>query len=137
MKVRWIRNVVSALERYQVPDFPSFLPVLDSLWQLLFDLWAGAAGVDKAVYPFFTQLQAIKRQLATMKDSGAWTVEDVTAIQEEMTTIEQTHVHDGKFFESRKKAAEDPGNPAPGQAILSSLLNQNRESCLKMCLSPE
>jgi hypothetical protein len=73
----------------------------------------------------------------TMKNSGAYTLEDVTALQEQMTRIEEDHVVDGKFFESKKKALEDPGNPAPGQAILSSLLNQNRELIFDLVLVPK
>lgn len=61
-----------------------------------------------------------------MRKTGAFIVEDVTVLQEQMTRIEEEHVIDGKFFESKKKAKEDPGNPAPGQAILFQLLNSCR-----------
>ncbi|KAI9021114.1 hypothetical protein DFJ74DRAFT_671942 [Hyaloraphidium curvatum] len=112
----------SGLERNSLDD------VLDDIWLVLFQLWAGCATVDKAIYPFFTQLVGIKRQLGAMRSSGAFLVEDVTALQEQMTKIEEQHVVDGKFFESKKKAQQDPGNPAPGQAVLFTLLNQNRRT---------
>jgi hypothetical protein len=102
---------------------------LDDIWLELFQLWAKVANIDKNLYPIFTKLTAIEKQLKKYKDTGCYTISDILPLQQAMTEIETTSMLDGKFVAHGQKHLPDAGNPPAGQAILMELINKCKRNC--------
>ncbi|KXS09485.1 hypothetical protein M427DRAFT_63995 [Gonapodya prolifera JEL478] len=110
--------------------------ILDDVWTGLFTLWASVANVDQMLYPLLVKFTAIKRQLDAMKQSGAFTEDDILEVQEALTDIETRHVRDGKFFFNPAKYP-DHGNPPSGQGLLNILLNRCRREAHVLLVETE
>ncbi|KAI8617560.1 hypothetical protein BC830DRAFT_1166879 [Chytriomyces sp. MP71] len=102
--------------------------VLDSIWMQIFYMWSKIANMDENLYPTYVSLVTLARSAEALRQSGAWTPEDVAPLAERMRAMDETiAATEGKFLPESMvgDSTHSLGDKIPmGQAVLTSLLNR-------------
>jgi len=96
--------------------------VIDSIWLIMFEIWARVAQVDHRLYPRYCQLSNIQRQLLTFKLTGVFTASDLMKYRDQIHNLDEYAIMETKFLDPKVPVEEQIGDRVPaGQALLYSM----------------